>query len=149
MMVRSRSEEPPDESGHINLGSLRSVRPRDCALRFAFGAGVSLMAALIARVGGEHMGGLFLAFPAILPATLTLLQKEGGTSQAVSDAQGATFGAIGMVAFAASAALLLGHVAGWALVAAIGAWAGVSLALYAVAAVVLPRPSTRARRGAR
>lgn len=149
MIVRSGSEAHLGERGHLDLGSLRSVRPRDYALRFAFGAGISAMAALIARIGGEHMGGLFLAFPAILPATLTLLQKKGGTSQAVSDARGATFGAIGMVAFAVSATLLLGHVAGWALVAAMGAWTGVSLVLYALAAVVLARPSGRALRGGR
>lgn len=92
------------------------------------------------------MGGVFLAFPAILPATLTLLQKEDGKRQAVSDAHGATLGALGMVAFAITASLLLGHYAGWALVAALGAWIGVSLALYGLA-VVFARASRGTRRG--
>lgn len=143
--VRSGRGARSDESVHLDLRSLRSVRPRDYALRFAFGAAVSAMAALAARIGGEHIGGLFLAFPAILPATLTLLQKENGKSQAVSDAHGATLGAVGMVAFAVCVALLLGHVAGWALVAGLGVWMGVSLMLYGLTMVLVP-PS-RGRRG--
>ncbi len=35
---------------------------------------------------GPRVGGLFLAFPAILPATLTLLEKKEGKTKACADA---------------------------------------------------------------
>jgi hypothetical protein len=127
-----------EEHPQLDLRSLRQVRFQDYAVRFAFGAVVSAVAALIGLIGGDRLGGLFLAFPAILPATLTLLQKEDGRTQAVKDAQGATLGSIGMVAFAVTA-VLLGRAAGWALVAALGAWAGLSLALYGFPALLVRR----------
>ncbi len=45
-------------------------------------------------------GGTLLAFPAILPASLTLIQEEEGTSRADRDAISAIPGAVGLVIFA-------------------------------------------------
>jgi hypothetical protein len=143
--MTARPATSRQDAAGVDLGSLREVRPKDYAVRFAFGVTVSAAAALVAIVWGDRLGGLFLAFPAILPATLTLLQKEHGQRSAVSDVHGATLGAAGMVAFAVSVTLLLAYLGGWALVIAIGCWAGVSVTLYALSARFGRRPRSASR----
>ena len=69
-------------------------------MRFAFGFAVSIAAGIIVATAGPVFGGMFLAFPAILPATTTLLERRNGLAQASEDVRGATVGALGMVAFA-------------------------------------------------
>jgi hypothetical protein len=110
----------------IAPGKLRDGRPRDWVVRFAFGAGTSLLAAVIALVAGPLVGGTLLAFPAILLASLTLVAKEDGAARARDDARGATFGALGLIAFGSLGALCFGALApplvfvlcavGWAIV---------------------------------
>jgi hypothetical protein len=77
---------------------------------------------------------MFLAFPAILLASLTLVAKEDGVRPARDDARGATLGTLGLIAFAAVVAVTL---PGWPLWAALGAataaWASVALGGYAIA----------------
>jgi PncC family amidohydrolase len=73
---------------------------RDLGVRFAFGFAVSAIAGVVGVVLSEPAGGVLLAFPAILPAALTLIERREGTSRAVSDARGAVAGAIAMIAFA-------------------------------------------------
>jgi uncharacterized membrane protein (DUF4010 family) len=72
---------------------------RDWLVRFAFGAGVSALAAVVGKPAGPTVGGLFLAFPAILLASLTLVAKEDGEHQAREDARGAALGALGLIGF--------------------------------------------------
>ena len=43
---------------------------------------------------------MFLAFPAILPASLTLVQQHDGRSKALDDARGGRVGSLGLAAFA-------------------------------------------------
>jgi Protein of unknown function (DUF3147) len=100
-------------------------------LRFVFGVVISVVAAFIAQIAGAKVGGLFLAFPAILPATLTLIERREGHAQAVSDVRWATLGAIGMIAYALVMVGLVRHVPIVALVCAIVAWIVVSVGLYA------------------
>jgi drug/metabolite transporter (DMT)-like permease len=89
-------------------------------IRFLFGGIVTALAGVIAKRYGPSIGGLFLAFPAILPATATLLarnqqekkqgqdrnsaQKGGGVLRgreaAGVDAAGASMGTIGLAVFA-------------------------------------------------
>ena len=57
------------EQPQTRPGKLRDTPVRDWIIRFAFGAGVSAVAAVVAKVGGPAAGGLFLAFPAILLAS--------------------------------------------------------------------------------
>jgi hypothetical protein len=71
-------------------------------------------AGIVAKEFGPGIGGLFLAFPAIFPASATLIEKhekqkkekhglEGtmrGTEAAGIDAAGAAMGSIGLLAFA-------------------------------------------------
>ena len=82
-------------------------------IRFIFGGAVTVLAGLVAKHYGPSIGGLFLAFPAILPATATLLQEREkekkaragqaginrGRAAAGVDASGAAIGSIGLGVF--------------------------------------------------
>lgn len=73
-----------------------------------------MCAGLIAEKWGPSAGGLFLAFPAIFPASATLIEKhereskqakgligvERAKNAAAVDAAGASIGSIGLVVFA-------------------------------------------------
>ncbi len=97
-----------------NLSALKTVKPHEYALRFFFGGLVTALAGVIAKHYGPVVGGLFLAFPAIFPASATLIEKHekqkkqcaglDGTRQgrkaAAVDAAGASIGTIGLLAFA-------------------------------------------------
>jgi hypothetical protein len=114
-----------------DIRRLKDMPPRYLMIRFAFGAAISVIAGAVSIWAGARAGGLFLAFPAILPATLTLIQKEESKRKAKDDDKGATLGGVGLVAFAAvSYALLPGHPAWVALGAAALAWLAVSVGLF-------------------
>jgi uncharacterized protein DUF3147 len=61
---------------NVSLESLRQTKWHEYALRFFFGGAVTVMAGLIAKKFGPQIGGLFLAFPAIFPASATLIEKH-------------------------------------------------------------------------
>jgi len=123
----------PRERIRINLEAARQVRARDLLVRFVFGAITSAVAAVMSLAFGPRAGGLFLAFPAILAATLTLIEDEESASEAREDARGAVVGSIALVLFAACAAALFGEIAGGlALAGASGAWCLVAIGLYLV-----------------
>jgi len=96
------------------LSALKATKPHEYAIRFLFGGLVTVLAGVIAKHYGPAIGGLFLAFPAIFPATSTLLethekqkkQRAGfdgtnsGRKVAAVDAAGTSMGAIGLLAFA-------------------------------------------------
>lgn len=118
---------------------LRQVRPRDLALRFGFGALTSLLAGVITVVSNATAGGLFLAFPALLLAGLTLIEKTEGPKKARQDTHGSIIGAIGLTAFAAVAATLLEHIdGGVVLVFAFIAWITVAAVGYGISCLVAP-----------
>ena len=115
----------------VNPNELKDKSPKDYLVRFAFGASVSLIAALIS-LKSQLFGGLFLAFPAILPASLTLIERDLGKEEAGIDAEGAIMGAIGLLAFALVAAFGIKTIGAIpALIAAAGAWLVVSGGIYA------------------
>jgi hypothetical protein len=117
----------------IDLGKLGQGKATDYALRFAFGATIAAAAALVGLRFGPRVGGLFLAFPAIVPATLTLLEKKEGKTKACADASGGVLGAAGLAAFAAAALILLRvTVPLLALGLALLAWTVVAVGLYFV-----------------
>lgn len=132
---RTPGEEP---FAGLDIGALRKVPVRDMAIRFAFGAAISVVAGVISIGAGPRFGGMFLAFPAILPATLSLLEKEASERQADHDDDGAVLGAASLAVFAG-----LGHWlfptsgAAIALVAAAAGWLASALLLYLVARQVL------------
>jgi hypothetical protein len=60
----------------INIAALGRSKWYEYVLRFAFGGLVTALAGVIAKHYGPGIGGLFLAFPAIFPATATLLESH-------------------------------------------------------------------------
>lgn len=98
----------------VNLSSLREIKPHEYAVRFVFGGLTTVAAGLIAKRFGPGVGGLFLAFPAIFPASASLIEsheikrkakvgsdgRNRGRLAASLDSQGASLGCIGLVGFA-------------------------------------------------
>ncbi|HET9847056.1 MAG TPA: DUF3147 family protein [Candidatus Dormibacteraeota bacterium] len=118
------------ESVRFDWSKIREVKPSELAIRFAFGIIVALVAGVLGTAVGPKFGGLFLAFPAILPASLTLIEKKEGMTKAWADASGGVLGALGMTAFALTAILLLRWNPVVGLLLALVAWAVVSVGLY-------------------
>ncbi|MGA3306233.1 MAG: hypothetical protein ABSC26_09550 [Stellaceae bacterium] len=126
---------------HLKLGALRDVHWYEFAIRFALGGAMTVIAGAIASRFGPGVGGLFLAFPAIFPASVTLVEKHArqqkeekglrgarrGKEAAALDARGAALGGLGMIAFAGAIYTLIEHSAFLALVAATAAWVSVSV----------------------
>src|SRR6202162_1041920 len=97
----------------IASSGLKETRWHEYAVRFVAGGIITVIAGLIARKWGPGIGGLFLAFPAIFPASATLIEKherkrkqnkglhgeERGTDAAAIDALGSARGSVGLVAF--------------------------------------------------
>ena len=107
--------------------------------RFVFGAGIATAAAIVGMVFGPKIGGILLAFPAILPASLTLIERKDGRHEAKVDAIGALLGSFALIGFAAVAAFALPRFgAVIALALACAAWAVIAAGLY-VLMVRLPR----------
>lgn len=134
---------PPDDGEPlvgVHLGALRDVPIRDLAIRFAFGAAISAIAGTISIVAGSGPGGLLLAFPAILPATLTLVEKDEGERQAEDLDIGAIFGAAALVAFALVVWQYMPTGApAVVLVLATFAWLGAAVVLYLAFRLTLAR----------
>src|ERR1700693_4015367 len=98
----------------VDSSGLKQTKWHEYALRFVAGGVITVLAGMIARKWGPGIGGLFLAFPAIFPASATLIEKherqrkqkkglhgeERGTDAAAIDALGAAMGGGGLVAFA-------------------------------------------------
>lgn len=123
----------------IDFGALREVRPGAFALRFAFGAGVSVVAGLIGVAAGQRAGGVFLAAPAVLPATLTIIEKHEGRGPAVTEVQGSVIGAVALIGFALVAAASTGRIPlAAALLAALATWVAVAIGGYLAQAARLP-----------
>lgn len=129
------------------LSSLKATKPHEYAIRFLFGGLVTVLAGVIAKHYGPGIGGLFLAFPAIFPATSTLLetheeqkkQRAGfdgtnsGRKVASVDAAGTSMGAIGLLAFALIVWRYLPSYSPYLVLPAAGAaWLAVSVLLWAI-----------------
>lgn len=93
---------------------MRKTQFHEYAIRFLVGGLITAIAGIIAKMAGPVFGGLFLAFPAILPASATLIEKHQrqkkerkgldgtrrGRQAAGVDAYGAAIGSLGLIAFA-------------------------------------------------
>jgi hypothetical protein len=114
-------------------------------VRFVFGGAATVVAGLVAKHFGPGPGGLFLAFPAIFPATATLLESHEkkrmakighdgtrrGRMAASIDAAGAALGCAGLAGFGAVVWLLLPQHNAWSIiVAAMAVWTVISIALW-------------------
>ena len=130
MMDSEQLLEDDHEPVGFDWSKLSKASLGEVAIRFVFGATIALMAAVVAHFFGAKAGGLFLAFPAVLPATLTLIERKEGTTKAWADASGGALGAVGLAAFALTASLLLRWNPVAALLLALLAWALVAAGLY-------------------
>jgi hypothetical protein len=97
----------------VKWSALKQSRWYEYALRFVLGGVATTLAGGIAQFFGPEAGGLFLAFPAILRASATLIEKHErerkqrfglsgycrGTDAGALDAAGAGLGSIGLAAF--------------------------------------------------
>ena len=121
----------------FQLGRIKKTRFRDFAVRFVFGGAISVIAALIGTVFNESIGGIFTAFPAILMASLTLIDKQEDREHASYDSLGAALGAVGFIACAFFISRTLGQ---WPVAASLGMglliWLVVSVGLYTLHALV-------------
>jgi hypothetical protein len=98
----------------VRLSAMRATRPHEYAIRFLFGGFATVLAGVLAKKFGPGVGGLFLAFPAIFPASATLVSThererkhraglhgtKRGRQAAAIDATGAALGSMGLLAFA-------------------------------------------------
>jgi uncharacterized protein DUF3147 len=106
---------------HFDFSALQKSRWHEYALRFLLGGAVTTAAGIVAKHFGPVAGGLFLAFPAIFPASVTLVAKHEqekkrkagmdgtmrGRKAAALNARGAAIGSLGLVCFAISVCKLL------------------------------------------
>jgi hypothetical protein len=119
------------ERPRFELNQVVRVKRRDLLYRFLAGGLTSVGAGLVTLAFGARAGGIFLAFPAILAASLTLIEEQEDSEKAREDSRGAVVGGVGLAAFAVVAALTLGRLsAAIALALAALAWLVVALAGY-------------------
>ena len=125
----------------LNLSALRETRWYEYLIRFALGGAMTVIAGIIADRFGPIVGGLFLAFPAIFPASATLIEKHvreqkervglsgtrRGREAAALDAAGATLGSFGLAAFALIIWLLIERAPASALALATAVWLAVAV----------------------
>ena len=125
----------------FNPSALRQIRWYEYLVRFGLGGTMTIIAGLIAARFGPVVGGLFLAFPAIFPASATLIEKHTrqrkekaglsgvrrGRDAAALDAVGAALGSLGLAAFAAVIWLMIASSPSWALLFATVAWLTVAM----------------------
>jgi uncharacterized protein DUF3147 len=128
----------------VNLRALRQTQAHEYLTRFVLGGLVTAIAGYLASEFGPVVGGLFLAFPAIYPASATLLDQHErarklaagipftirGRLAAALDARGAALGGLGGIVFAllvwkmrelSVGATLLTSLVGWLVVSSL-AW---------------------------
>jgi hypothetical protein len=121
----------------IDLDTVKQTKWYELAIRFALGGLITVIAGLVAKKFGPAVGGLFLAFPAIFPASATLVEgheeekkeqkgmhgSERGRDAAALDAAGAVMGSIGLMLFALLVWQILPDRSAWfVLVAALALW---------------------------
>ena len=121
--------------------ALRQTRWYEYLVRFVLGGAMTVVAGLIAAHFGPVIGGLFLAFPAIFPASATLIEKHvrerkekaglsgarRGKEAAALDAAGAALGSFGLAAFGLVIWMVIMRSSVWALVLAAASWLAVAM----------------------
>jgi hypothetical protein len=130
----------------FNPSALHQIRWYEYLIRFALGGAMTVGAGLIASHFGPIVGGLFLAFPAIFPASATLIEKHvrqrkekaglagarRGKEAAALDAAGAALGSIGLAAFGLVIWLMILQSPAWALILAAASWLAVAVLAWQV-----------------
>jgi len=131
----------------LDTSALGKTKWFEYAIRFVFGGLITAVAGLIAKNFGPAIGGLFLAFPAIFPASATLIEKHEkqkkekhgldgsnrGRQAASLDAAGSAMGGFGLLVFAFIVwQLLPDHSALLTLTGAALAWLAVSVLIWRI-----------------
>ena len=131
----------------VSLSALGQSHWSEYASRFVFGGLATALAGIIAEKYGPVVGGLFLAFPAIFPATATLIESQekkrkkrscghgvvGGRRAAALDAAGAAAGTFGLMIFGFVVWKLIELLPLWAtLLLATLAWLAVSISAWRI-----------------
>jgi len=129
----------------FDFSVLTETKWYEYAVRFLFGGAITVLTGLLAKRFGPVFGGLFLAFPAIFPASATLVEKHEkekklkagitktnrGRQAAALDARGAAMRSVGLTCFALTVwKLLPGGNAGLVLLEALVLWSGVSILIW-------------------
>ena len=122
--------------------TIRTMRWHEFILRFLFGGLVTVLAGMIAEEYGPKIGGLFLAFPAILPASITLVEKhtrsrkgyhsaQRARGAAALDSAGAAIGSVGLLIFGLAVWVLLPRTSTvFTLLVATASWAATALLIW-------------------
>jgi hypothetical protein len=136
------------------LSALKESRWYEYLIRFVLGGLTTVGAGIIADHYGHQIGGLFLAFPAIFCASVTLVETherkqkrqhgvagfKRGTDAAALDASGAVLGGIGLAAFALAVWLLAPDYGLASLLIASIAWTLVSVTAWRLHQDIRHRP---------
>lgn len=97
----------------INVSTVAETKGHQLAFRFILGGLVTALVGVITMRFGPVIGGLFLGFPAIFPASITLVQAhetqkkrdramngvQRGRDAAGAEAAGAAMGSLGLFVF--------------------------------------------------
>jgi hypothetical protein len=130
----------------IRMSALRQSPWHEYVLRFGFGGIATVLTGVVANRYGPVIGGLFLAFPAIFPASATLVEKherkrkeergmrgiKRARAAVALDASGAALGSVGLLAFGVVVWLLVPQSAWLGLAAAAMVWMSVSIVIWSI-----------------
>ena len=131
----------------IDLSSVRQTTWRQVAARFFIGGVITAVVGIIGRKFGPGIGGLFLAFPAIFPASATLIEKHelekkrrAGVNGVIRsrevagvDAAGAAMGSLGLLAFAFTVYKMIARYPTWQVLSAtVLIWMAVSVLVWRI-----------------
>jgi hypothetical protein len=98
----------------VDLSALGKTKWHEYAVRFVFGGTITAATGVIGTIYGPVIAGLFLACPAIFPASATLIEKHEkqkkerlglsgiarGRQAASVDGTGSALGSLGLLVFA-------------------------------------------------
>ncbi len=130
----------------LDSSKAKQLSYRQYAVRFVLGGIITAAAGILAMKFGPAFGGLFLAFPAIFPASVTLVERSERRTKrqkhlhgekrargaAVLDSYGAALGSVALLLFALLLWLSIGRFASWiVLLAGTAVWSGSAILLWA------------------
>lgn len=120
----------------FHFSALKTTSWWEHVIRFLFGGAITVIAGLLAKKFGPAFGGLFLAFPAIFPASATMLDRHErmekeekgvnpgnrGRDAAALEARGAAMGSLALISFAVLEWRLLPGTSAWMIIGAGALW---------------------------
>jgi hypothetical protein len=128
----------------LDVSNLKDISLSQGAIRFFLGGLITAASGVIAQKFGPAAGGLFLAFPAIFPASATLVENTQRTRKerinmngerrgryvAAIDARSSALGSMALLAFAIQIWLAIGRYPVWIiLLIALVTWMATALAV--------------------